>query len=164
MWNTRGPIRISDKNLNRWSEQSFFDQTLMNFIQAPSAWKAVIENSERMVYSIRELFDCSFHRFSTFQTSQSSLSWYLKPWCILSSNKWNYLMPRQRKDFAAKKFNMGTLALLKEHWGISWIRLRRCIATINCWTDYCNNCEIIGVMILDVSKKCKIIDPNGLRK
>ena len=113
MWNTRGPIRISDKNLNRWSEQSFFDQTLMNFIQAPSAWKAVIENSERMVYSIRELFDCSFHRFSTFQTSQSSLSWYLKPWCILSSNKWNYLMPRQSKNVAAGKFNMGFLALLK---------------------------------------------------
>ena len=31
-------------------------------------------------------------------------------------------------------------------------RLRRCIATINCWTDYCNNREIIFVIILDVSK------------
>ena len=31
-------------------------------------------------------------------------------------------------------------------------RLRRCIATINRWTDYCNNREIIVVIILDVSK------------
>ena len=31
-------------------------------------------------------------------------------------------------------------------------RLRRCIATINRWTDYCNNREIIIVIILDVSK------------
>ena len=35
---------------------------------------------------------------------------------------------------------------------IFWIRLQRCIATINCWTDYCNNREIIVVRILDVSK------------
>ena len=31
-------------------------------------------------------------------------------------------------------------------------RLRQCIATINRWTDYCNNREIIVVIILDVSK------------
>ena len=31
-------------------------------------------------------------------------------------------------------------------------RLRRCIATINRWTDYCNNREIIVVIILDVLK------------
>ena len=32
------------------------------------------------------------------------------------------------------------------------VRLQRCIATINRWTDYCNNREIIVVIILDVSK------------
>ena len=31
-------------------------------------------------------------------------------------------------------------------------RLRRCIATINRWTDYCINREIIVVIIFDVSK------------
>ena len=36
--------------------------------------------------------------------------------------------------------------------GLVRSRLWRCIDRINCWTDYCNNREIIVVMILDVSK------------
>ena len=41
------------------------------------------------------------------------------------------------------------------------IRLQRCIATINRWTDYCNNREIIVSDYWLSQKHRKIIDPDG---
>ena len=43
-------------------------------------------------------------------------------------------------------------------------RLRRCIATINRWTDYCNNREIIVSDYWLSQKHRKIIGPDGLEK
>ena len=48
--------------------------------------------------------------------------------------------------------------------GIEWEldRLQRCIATINRWTDYCNNREIIVISCL--KKHRKIIGYDSLKK
>ena len=43
-------------------------------------------------------------------------------------------------------------------------RLQRCIATIKCWTDYCNNREIIVSDNWLSQKHRKIIGPDGLEK
>ena len=43
-------------------------------------------------------------------------------------------------------------------------RLQRCIATINRWTDYCNNHEIIVSDYWLSQKHRKIIGPDGLEK
>ena len=43
-------------------------------------------------------------------------------------------------------------------------RLQRCIATINRWTDYCNNREIIVSDYWLSQKHRKIIGPDGLEK
>ena len=43
-------------------------------------------------------------------------------------------------------------------------RLQRCIATINRWTDYCNNHEIIVCDYWLSQKHRKIIGPDGLEK
>ena len=43
-------------------------------------------------------------------------------------------------------------------------RLQRCIATINHWTDYCNNHEIIVSDYWLSQKHRKIIGPDGLEK
>ena len=48
--------------------------------------------------------------------------------------------------------------------GKSQIRLRRCIATINRWTDYCINREIIASDYWLSQKHRKIIGPDGLEK
>ena len=47
---------------------------------------------------------------------------------------------------------------------IMCIRLRRCIATINRWTNYCNNREIIVSDYWLSQKHRKIIGPDGLEK
>ena len=43
-------------------------------------------------------------------------------------------------------------------------RLQRCITTINRWTDYCNNREIIVSDYWLSQKHRKIIGPDGLEK
>ena len=90
----------------------------------------------------------SFHQLATFMQTRRSIQ--LK-WCgvlerfsicqalqfYFSIQCWFYLLSYSYKSIS-------TIFLL--------IRLRQCIATINRWTDYCNNREIIVVIILDVSK------------
>ena len=49
---------------------------------------------------------------------------------------------------------------------VQWLpfRLQRCIATINRWTDYCNNREIIVSNYWLSQKHRKIIGPDSLKK
>ena len=73
-------------------------------------------------------------------------------------NPWCHIATQDKNSFTS--FNQIQL-VYKES---PAARLQRCIATINRWTDYCNNREIIVSDYWLSQKHRKIIGPDGLEK
>ena len=83
---------------------------------------------------------------------QKDIAWEIEELHNLNKQKYKGI----KKGFG-KKLGSDPKKLKKgqDHCTLDWYRLRRCIATINRWTDYCNNREIIIVIIGCLKKIAK---------